>query len=665
MKSLHPVRSSLRPALALWAAALGVWLHFGEAAAQSAVMVSEQDFLSDMPIVLSVSRLPQRLDETPGAVTLLDREAIRRSGARDVADLLRLVPGFQVSTSFESVAPLVSYHGAFDSYSNRLELLIDGRSAYSPYFIGSIGPGLQTVAVEDIDHIEVLRGSNSAAYGARAILGVINIVTRDADDTRGAQASLKAGENGIRDVWARLGWGGDRGSFRLSADRRGDDGLAGANGSNRVTRVNFRADLHPTASDEVQLRVGALSIDAGKGFAGVVDNPPRSTAFASDHVQVDWRRSQGPDADLLLRLSHSRERYDELFPYSLQRFGIADLYNVEVSGHADSDSLTLQHAFRQGDALRVVWGGEFRSEKIVSRPVYNTDSTFVTDFARLFGNVEWRAQPSILFNLGAMAERSSVTGGSLAPRLMVNWHAAKGQTLRAGISRAFRPPSNFENFADVRYVWRDVLLGVNVLGTGTVQPESVLSREIGYLGDFPHWGLTVDVRAFHEQISGFIRQINSRLPRYYVNDESFAIRGLEYQARWKPWAGAELVLNQSYTDIQAKTYLSDSFSSLNLSGTPMAAPNLASSISYFQKLPGQVDLTLTHQDSGTARLTGSGSGSRVAMTRTDLRLSKAMRWGATKGELALVVQNLGLSYQDFDPSFSFKRQAFLSLRLDN
>jgi iron complex outermembrane receptor protein len=82
-------------------------------AAQPSPGVSEKDFLDEMPIILSVSRMPQRLDETPGAVTILDRDFIRSSGARDVADLLRLVPGFQSSTSFEGDAPQASYHGVY------------------------------------------------------------------------------------------------------------------------------------------------------------------------------------------------------------------------------------------------------------------------------------------------------------------------------------------------------------------------------------------------------------------------------------------------------------------------------------------------------------------------------------------------------------------------
>jgi iron complex outermembrane recepter protein len=190
--------------------------------AQPQVATSEQDFLSEMPVVLSVSRLPQRLDETPGAVTVLDRTMIRLSGARDVADLLLLVPGFQTSTAFESDAPQASYHGGFTNYSGRIQVLVDGRSAYSPYLFGSVAPGLQSVAIADIERIEVLRGSNSASYGARAFLGVINIVTRDPVDTLGVRVNVANGENGVRDVQASVGWAMEAGHFRLGVDKRGD-----------------------------------------------------------------------------------------------------------------------------------------------------------------------------------------------------------------------------------------------------------------------------------------------------------------------------------------------------------------------------------------------------------------------------------------------------------
>lgn len=634
-----------------WGILMTLLGHAGLAAAQTRDYVSESDFLTEMPIVLSVSRLPQRLDDTPGAVTILDRDMIRLSGARDVADLLRLVPGFQTSTSFEADAPQASYHGGFGTYANRIQVLVDGRSAYSPYFIGSIAPGLQTVALADIERIEVLRGSNSAAYGARAFLGVINIVTRHTMDTLGARASLAVGENAVRDSLARIGWAKGDATFRLSVDRRADAGLAGANGHNQVSRVNFRADLHSAANNDVELRAGGLAIDSGKGFAGNVDNPLRDRYFGSGYVQVDWRRSLSGNDDLALGFSHSEESYSDVYPYSLSAL---DSIDIDFSGSTKSDMVSLQHTFRHGTGLRVVWGGEFRREQVTSRPIYNTEDALVTDFTRLFGNVEWRLAPALVLNAGAMAEKSNVSGDSIAPRLMLNWHVADGQTLRAGISKAYRPPSTLEKSANVRYTWNGILLRVTALASGKVQPESVVVREIGYMGDFPRWGLNLDARIFHEQINNFVRfQKFEGRPSDYVNSENFAIQGLEYQLKWRPWRDAQIIFNQAYTDIRSVD-----------PDIALAAPKLASSLIYLQKLPGGLDLSLMHQDSGTTAPQGSGA-DHVAMTRTDLRLSAPLRHGRQRGELALVVQNLGLPYLDFDKDFRFQRRAFVTLSVEN
>ncbi|MBP6007700.1 MAG: TonB-dependent receptor [Rhodoferax sp.] len=627
---------------------------------QAQTDVSEQDYFNDMPVVLSVSRLSQRLDETPGAVTVLDRDFIRQTGARDVADLLRFVPGFQVSNSFETVAPLVSYHGTYDSYSNRLELLIDGRSAYSPYFIGSIGPGLQTVAVQDIERIEVLQGSNSAAYGARAILGVINIVTRDLADTLGSQGSISLGDNGIRDVQAGLGWGEAGQAFRLTADTRGDDGLSGANGQNNVSRVNFRSDYRPNGRDEFQFRMGGLNIDSGKGTLGQVGNPWHDFSFDSNYVQVDWRRNLGVDADLAVKLSHGQEAYKDEFPYALRNlspfYSPSAIYTVRANGQASSDVISAQYTWRQSPSIRGVLGGEFRSERIESMGLYNTATTFKTDFGRLFGNLEWRADPNWLVNAGAMAEKHSISGDTLAPRLMINWHATPAQTWRVGVSKAFRPPSNYENFSNVHYIWKDAnpLLNLDltfVKGPGNLLPEQVLSREIGYVGNFADLRLNLNVRVFREEITDFIRQVNGTGVRTYSNNENFAIKGVEYQLKWQPWQGAQLVFNQTYTDITS-----------SYNGTATAVPQLGSSMAYFQKLPGNLNLSLMHTDNHPASLVADEP---RAIRRTDLRLSKALQWGSHRGEISLVVQNLGSPYPDYKRDHLFEKQAFVTLRLEN
>lgn len=662
--------------------------------------LSEAHYLMDMPIVLSVSRMPQRLDETPGAVTILDRDMIRLSGGRDVADLLRLVPGFQTSTAFESGAPLASYHGGFEAYSGRIQVLVDGRSVYSPYFSGGTATGLQTVALADIERIEVLRGSNSASYGARAMLGVINIVTRHSIDTLGGRGTLAHGENGIRDAQASIGWGRGEATMRLGLDRRADDGLSGSNGHNQINRLNFRADLRASARDEIALRAGGFTIDSGKGFASKEGDPPRERSFGSGYAQLDWRHSLGADEDVALSFSHTQEKVRDGFAVSLLNYktqaaampdgaiaavtqwkknwaNVSDSIDSNVNGHAASSVLSLQHTLRHSSALRVVLGGELRREQVVSQALYNTQAALRTDYTRLFGNAEWRFADNALLNAGGMYERNSISGDSFSPRLMVNWHLAQGQTLRVGVSKAHRSNSTFEQFADVRYVSNDVLLKVTALASGNVKPERLLVRELGYFGEFARLRAAVDVRLFQERLVGFVRGRRYELPagtsifpsspwdyRHpenfassawdYVNAEDFTIEGLEYQLKWRPWRDAQLIFNQAYIDIQSVDQ-----------DTLRAAPKLASTLIFSQKLPGGLDLSLTHQENSTSRGQGTGEPESARMRRTDLRLGVPLRAGRNRGELALVLQNLGSPYQDFAGEFEFQRRAFVTLQLEN
>lgn len=646
-----------------------------QAAEQPLDGLSEKDFLSDMPVILSVSRLPQRLDDTPGAVTILDRDMIRRSGARDVADLLRLVPGFQTSNSFEGVAPLASYHGGFDGFSNRIQLLIDGRSAYSSYFIGNVAPGMQAVALQDIERIEVLRGSNSAAYGARAVLGVINIVTRHTGDTVGTRASVTAGENRIRDAYARVGWGQEGATYRLAMDRRGDRGLAGELGASERDNFNFRADLSPDASTLVQLRAGGMQINSGRGIPNDAGNPRRDSFFSSQYVQLDWSRSLGQDSDLSMTASRTQELYRDSFPIFLKQlrpgrlrpglnpaliFGANDTVTAGFGGTASNDTVSVQHTFRANPELRVVWGGELRRERVQSPPLYGSGKVFETDFTRMFGNAEWRMRPDLVLNAGAMAEKSSDSGNSLAPRLMLNWHVAPGHTLRAGVTRGERPPSALEKNTSITYVLKSSIFPIPPIPfkfarpSPDLQPETVTARELGYFADMPSLGLGLDVRVFSEQMSGFVTQVEEGVTRSYVNGPQFSIRGLEYQLKWRPWSGASVGFNQALIDIGSP-----------IAGESNAAPSHATTLMFTQKLPRDVELTLIHQQSSQATFQAGSEINEQGIKRTDLRLGVPLRWGANRGELAFVVQNVGAPYQDYRPIFSFERRAYLTLSFEH
>jgi iron complex outermembrane receptor protein len=632
------------------------------AVAQEPVGVSEKDFLAEMPVVLSVSRLPQRLDETPGAVTIIDRQMIRLSGARDVADLLRLVPGFRVSGSFESNTPQGSYHTNLADFANHIQVMVDGRSVYSPLLQGGTGPGLQAVALEDIERIEVLRGSNSATYGGRAFLGTINIVTRDTVDTQGIFASVSAGENNIRDAMARVGWGDDQARFRLSVDRRADRGLEGTSGPDLVNRFNFRADVFPNSTDQVQLRVGRNVIDAWAGFAIDPGNAARMRNIDTSFAQVDWRRSLGANEDVAVQYSHTSELLVDEFPYGLDPRIVMD-----YGGRANSNNLLVQHSVRALDELRLVWGGELRGERVVSRPVFGTNDAIVTNFKRVFTNAEWRLHEQWLLNLGGMFESSALGGDHLSPRAMLNWKFAESQTLRYGVTNAFRPPSLWEKSANVRFYLNGNLVGVEQVARGGVYSERVHVRELGYLGEFAKQRLSLDVRVFEEEVRDSIREgdynltvpgVGSFIAKDYANRYDYNMHGVEYQLRWVPWTDGQLAFAQAYVD-----------TGWNDNGNLPTRPISTTSLMFMQRLPDGIDLGLVYSwidrlNYPGGNLLGSGTES-PPVSRTDIRAAKQFRSGSRRGEVALVVQNLGPAYSDFIADFRFRRQAYLMLKLEN
>jgi iron complex outermembrane receptor protein len=654
--------------------------------------VSENDYFSELPVVLSVSRLAQPLDEAPGAVTVIDREMIRLSGARHVTELLRFVPGFQVSDSFDSMAPLASYHGGFNSFPNQMQVLIDGRSAYSTYAIGSVAPGLQSIDLDDIERIEVLRGSNSAAYGARAFLGVVNIITRDPMATPGVKISKRNGENGIDDAFARVGWGDDKAHFRLSAGERRDSALTGSAGGDKVSNLNLRADFMLSGGDEIELRAGASEQDQIGGTASAPRNPPREREESLSFVQADWRHSFTANSDLRISFSHGEERYVDRFTYFAS--GACSLANVNAcfngqavdsGGRASTDNLDFQHTLRFSDSARVVWGIELRTENASAEQMYGTDTRFTTQFRRLYGNAELRPMQSVVVNVGGMLENSSLSGSTFAPRLMANWHFLPDQTLRLGSSKAYRPPATYEEKAHTYFVGTPFLGNIRpvtttVVSSGNLRPESLAATEIGYLGEFRQIGLSVDVRAFYESLGDYIgRQqvmvpattpdIGFTLPAVgYANISGFQIRGAEGQLNYRPWAGTRFIYNHASIRIDSP------YPSIVTS-----APRESDGLTLFQKLPGGVDLSVMHQQASSAPWVSAINPNKRGPNwrRLDLRIGKAFQVGATKGEIACVVQNIGPAYNDYPtalkvagltsadaPGQQFERRAFLTFSLE-
>lgn len=662
------------------------------------IAADEDLYFSNLPVVASVSRLPQALSDAPGSVTVIDREMIRVSGARSVSDLLRLVPGFQVApTSTDS--PRVTYHGlSDDDFSNRVQVLVDGRSLYSQLFMGGVNWNLMPVALEDIDRIEVLRGSNSAAYGSNAFLGVVNIITLEPSQARGMMASASHGNQGVRDTTLR--WGGKVGSgdFRLTYQQRDDDGIT--NRSNWVDGfgsrlLDLRSDFAVTDRDELHFGTGHAKSHIVNGRIGKPCDPLRDFEFSSNYLHLGWRRVLAPNEEVSLRYSHTEDWASDAH----QELCSGLLFNVNYGGRAVRDELEFQHTFSPWRDTRLVWGIGNQSDS-ARGPLWFYDNHAVgREVRRLFGNFEWRPAMRWLFNFGGMWERDSLAGTTFSPRASVSYHLSPEHTLRLGATRSYRTPSIF----DVRGDWRwspyalqghlplpfpaGSLYDRQFWADSSVKSEKLYSYELGYLADLKAQRMSLDVRAFHEIIPNRILMVERSLTPptcdqlqlvgipgcgdadYSVNAQRAKIYGIEYQWRWQPFDDTRLLFNQAFVHIEASLTSFDSTIGEDLkrriiNHAQTSAPRRSSSFMLMQKLPLGLEFAGTYHFIGKMQWTRNTEQEVAPYRRLDVRLAYPFRLGGSRGELAYVIQSANGEHAEFKFDRIFSERQWLTLRLD-
>jgi iron complex outermembrane receptor protein len=647
--------------------------------------VSEKDYFGDLPVVLSVSRLAQPLDEVPGSVTVIDRDTIRRSGARDLAEVLRLVPGFLL-TYRTGANPQAVYHSGMDTYGARMQMYVDGRSVYSSFLLGDTKVGMRGVVLEDIERIEVLRGSNSASYGANAFLGVVNVITRNAADTHGGMVSVRSGNAGIDDNVFRYGWGDSRASFRLTAARKSDRGLNNVYDDRHDSSFLLRADLVPSSSDDIMIQLGASELSSGDG-EGLPGNPTRTTGQGSVFLLGQWRRSIAPDEKLEVRASYEREFLTDSALVRGTLVGSAVSAMNRNDGSVARAEVGVTHSFSLNDALRLAWGGELKHESLLAPGLYSTSDAISLHLWRAFGTVEWRPHPQWLLQASGMEEGHSYTGTAFSPRFAVNYHLTPDHTLRAGVTKSQRAPNFYELRADTRWLnltpgtllagvipvpvgTQVPVVGWPYLSSGTVKPETLISNEIGYLGYIRPWNLKVDVRAFVERMNDRIqaeaRLVPNTIPLYaaqpalrnyssqdFVNRPGPHLHGFEYQFDWQPRQGTRLMLSESH--IRSEIGF--------LGAEAQEAPHRATTIAWMQSLPASFEFSAI--SSATTPFKWAGGGDVInTPRRLDLRLGRPFVVGTTRGELSVTAQAINGGSQVFKLNQRFDRRAFATLRLD-
>jgi iron complex outermembrane receptor protein len=627
--------------------------------AAEANLLSERDFLAEIPRVFSASRLPQAPADTPGAVTVIDREMVLASGAREFAELFRLVPGFVVGYA-NAGRPVVAYHGLSGQFSQRMQVLLDGRSLYAPYLFGGIDWNTLPVNLDDIERIEILRGSNSASYGANAFLGMVNIITRAAAQSRGNYASVSAGNTALSDVSARLGAGTSALSWRVSAGSRRDNGLRGAFDNRRLDYASLRSEWQLSGTDELQVSAGINQNRTGLGNSRSAADPERFENTRSAYGLIRWQRTISADHEISFSGSHTLDRGDDRYAIPVTA---DDALQIDYGRKASRGHLEYQHYLALGPTLRASWGAEWRRDALVAPQLFNTAAEQRTDAARAYLNAEWRVAPRWTINLGALVERDSQSGTHFAPRLVANWKIDDNQAIRLGYSEAFRTPSLFEQRSDWRFVYAGQTIDIRYLSRGGLRPEQVRVAEVSYLGEIRRLGLSFDARIFHERISDLITQQRYALPpgqEFDPNSGAFDLRnagsaritGLEYQLRWRPGPSATWVLGH----YMAKRASSDAYITESVPGWSVHLMGIF-------RLGNERTASFFY--GATAPIRWIGESSVVPrQQRFDVRLDQHFRAGETRAMISLIGQNLLGDLTEFRAGQSQPRRGWIALTVE-
>ncbi|MEW6118470.1 MAG: TonB-dependent receptor [Pseudomonadota bacterium] len=650
----------------------------GLCAGAASAAVTETDFLDELPVVLSASRLSQPSNEAPAAVTIIDQDMIRASGFRDIPDLLRLVPGFSIAYTRDNTWA-VGYHGLADAFSRRFQVLVDGRSIYSPAF-GAVQWQELPLSIDDIERIEVVRGPNAATFGSNAFLAVINIVTKEAVQVSGSFASLQYGEQGMAGLTARYGGQAGDLNYRLTfsaqdRDRFETDAFYNVSmdpirlfEETRTYMLNGRADYRVSAKDELSAQFG---LTAGDWQAGRLADPPdpehelepRQQDVRNAYLQFRFRRVHNVDNEWSMQFYHSRHDIDA--PSHL------DIFGLTVLGDQDTlqtrTSLEFQANTQLSPTLRMAWGAEVRHESAESPLYFDTSASQDGVLGRVNANLEWRAHPDWLLQGGAMLEHHYYSGFDVSPRVAVNFSPVPDHTLRLSVSQAYRTPTFFEQ--DGAYVYRSTGgLPVDVIFVpSSLDPERMRSHEIGYVGQYRPLKLRVDAKLFYDRVDDYIGNTELALPvgaelvsgggpgeaRHHINRGSVDFRGAELQLEWRPAPAIRLLAQYAHVALDSGDDILDE-------DVEESAPRNSYSLlaSYGLGRGWAASVGIYHSDA----MIWLGDGDTTpAFTRIDARLSRNWTWRGYRMEAALVGQNLGEDYAEFRDTNVFSRRVYGSL----
>jgi iron complex outermembrane receptor protein len=493
--------------------------------------------------VTSVSKKEQKMSQVAAAIFVLGQEDIRRSGATNIPDLLRMVPGLDVA-QINANTWAISARGFNSQFANKLLVLMDGRAVYTPSFTG-IYWDTQDVPLEDIDRIEVIRGPGGTVWGSNAVNGVINIITKKAQDTLGALVT--GGGGTLEQGFGTVQYGGaTKGgtAYRIFTkyfnrdhfpDLNGQDGQDGSH----LLHDGFRVDSNHSKRDTLTLQGDLYAGGEGASIIHSVFSPP-------DNLIV-FRRAGLSGGNVLSRWSHSfSSRSDTTLQFYFDRYTRSGPQSREVRNTFDFD---FQHHVVFGSRHDLTWGVGYRHT--ADQTVGTIDQAFVPanragHLFNLFVQDQITLKPDRLFlYVGTKLGNNYFTGSNLEPSVRLAWTPSNRQTIWAAVSNTDRAPSRRDSGLNAVIAALPGPAEVVLLGNPNFKPEGVVAYELGYRTQVNN-RLSADLATFLNKYDNLesIELLPSffepnSLPPLLVIPKSFANKmhgitgGIEASVHWK------------------------------------------------------------------------------------------------------------------------------------
>lgn len=547
---------------------LSLLLHCTSASTQSLGSDRTIDYLKGLSLedllqtkVTSPSKKPEKLVDATAAIFVITAEDIERSGIRTIPDALRMVPGVQASLVNGSNWA-ISARGFGDIFSDKLLVLMDGRSVYTSLFSG-VYWSFQDTVIEDIERIEVIRGPGATLWGANAVNGVINIITKSAEDTQGTLLSLGTGNREPLIASGRQGGTiNDKGYYRIFAKGVINDGHFQANGDDafdglRTLRGGFKTELDITNRSHLTLQG---EIVRGKQeiqyyFPGLLIG--NENLEEADFIQANligrWQQNHGENS------SHTLQAY----------YDFSEIEAISPNENRHTFDLDFQYKFMATPFQEVIWGLGYRvshdsqiNNDIISLiPASSTEhlySGFIQDEIELLKDKWW-------LTLGSKFEHNHYSGFEVQPNVRLRWKPLNNHTLWATVSRAVRTPSRgdhdliaytsggFGPFGD--------RFKTKIVGQDSFDSEELIAYEAGYRWS-PCQVFSMDTALFYnvydnlrsldpatpeleiDSISPYIA-----LPLHVRNGISAENYGVEFLMSWQPFPQWKLAMAYSFLHV--------------------------------------------------------------------------------------------------------------------